>query len=193
MDTSDRLMALESLVTEARRRWEEEGYTRAEIAKILIEQARYLLLEAWPIPFHRGMQGMTVNIQNQPSSVWLSTAQRAKDGDPDTCPVKLCEMTGKCSDLELGGAFMKPLHEAPTAEEPPRPVFRRGDVIRVKDTGDKNFDREGPVVGATPESGSVEIHFEDHRRKYREGQVEKTGRGIDPEILKNLPDVPLQE
>lgn len=49
-----------------------------------------------------------------------------------------------------------------------------GEIVRVKDQTDSNYDREGEVTDRTIYGGTV--HFEDHDRTYRNDQLERLGQ-----------------
>lgn len=85
------------------------------------------------------------------------------------------------------GAAWPPMQQVLPEPEPVPLPFPIGDVVRVKDRTDDNFDREGPVVGHTIPTADATIWFEDGRRTYGHDQIESTGRSITPGEVEKLP------
>lgn len=65
-----------------------------------------------------------------------------------------------------------------------------GDVVIIDKEGDENFEREGPVVGRSGDyktGEKIDVHFEDHVKRYDLKEVSPTGQSIPEGTIDKLP------
>lgn len=69
--------------------------------------------------------------------------------------------------------------------------YYKGQVVKVRDNRDPNFEREGPIVRQDDANDRAEVHFEDHTKEYKDFQIERVPDQPQwsQEQLDKLPDV----